>query len=127
MKKEAKTYYSEICKLFPIHRKKEKQYLAELKDLINEFCEDDSQSSYDDYVNEFGTPIDIVTSYYQTLETKDLVKEANKKKIIKITCTIVIVLCFILICWRYYFYYQAYKDYQDALPSFKESDIIIIK
>lgn len=71
--------------------------------------------------------MEIVTSYYQTLDAKELIKFANKKTIIKITCSILLMICILLISWRYCFYYQAYQDYQNALPVVKDSTVEIIQ
>lgn len=84
MNKEMKKYYQEIYKMFPIHRKKEKLYFSELKEQLVELANDKENCTYQDCVEEFGTPKEIVIAYYEMMDSKELLNELNKKKMIKI-------------------------------------------
>lgn len=122
--KEAKKYYKNIKKLFPLNGKNEKIFLLNLQEQIKEFCEDKTVITYDELIEEFGTPIDIVITYYQSIDSDYILKKINTKKIVKICLILFVALCFILITWRCYLYYQSYQDYQNALPSYDEITII---
>ena len=49
--------------LFPIHTKKEKQYIRSLLTNIDE------SRSYSDIIEEFGEPTSAVSAYYENIDT----------------------------------------------------------
>ena len=51
-----KKYIKNIWTIMPMHTKKEKFYLNELKKHLNEYLDDHPQCSYDDIVQQFGEP-----------------------------------------------------------------------
>lgn len=73
--KDSKKYFKDINKLFPVHSYKEKKYLNDLKEQIDEY----DDLSYHELEEQFGTPIDIVVAYYETIDTKYILKK-NKNK-----------------------------------------------
>ena len=62
-----KKYIKNIWTIMPMHTKKEKFYLNELKKHLNEYLDDHPQCSYDDIVQQFGEPKDIVVEYILSL------------------------------------------------------------
>lgn len=127
MQNDAKKFFKEINQIFPMHRKKEKDYLKQLNHLIENYTSDKEKPTYDDYVEEFGSPVDIAASYYQTLDTQELIKALNRKFIMKIISISVTLVCLFLLIWKLTFYYQAYQEFQNALPSYRESVTEIIE
>ena len=107
-----KKFYKDVYKLFPIHKKKEKNYLSKLKIQIEE-CE---SSSYEELENLFGTPIDIVKAYYDTIDSQYLIKSIQMKKIIRYTCVTLITFALCISLWIIHVYNQAYNDFQTAVP-----------
>lgn len=63
-------------------------------------------------------------TYYQSIDSDYILKKINTKKIVRICLILFVALCFMLITWRCYLYYQSYQDYQNALPSYDEITII---
>lgn len=78
--KDSKKYFKDINKLFPVHSYKEKKYLNDLKEQIDEY----DDLSYHELEEQFGTPIDIVVAYYETIDTKYILKKIKIKHIISI-------------------------------------------
>lgn len=112
MNKISKKFYKDVYNLFPIHKKKEKNYLSKLKTQIEE-CE---SSSYEELENLFGTPIDIVKAYYDTIDSQYLIKAVQMKKIIRYTCVTLITFALCISLWMIHIYNQAYNDFQTAVP-----------
>ena len=78
-----KKYIKNIWTIMPMHTKKEKFYVSELKKHLNEYLDDHPQCSYDDIVQQFGEPKDIVVEYIQSSDENDLIKRM-KLKMLKI-------------------------------------------
>ena len=74
-----KKYIKNIWAIMPMHTKKEKFYLNELKKHLNEYLDDHPQCSYDDIVQQFGEPKDIVVNYIQNSDENGLYQKNTKK------------------------------------------------
>ena len=74
-----KKYIKNIWTIMPMHTKKEKFYVSELKKHLNEYLDDHPQCSYDDIVQQFGEPKDIVVEYIQSSDENDLIKKNEIK------------------------------------------------
>lgn len=112
MNKTNKQLYKDVYNLFPIHKQKERNYLNKLKKQIDE-CEIDS---YEQLEKLFGTPIDIVKAYYDTVDSQYLIKAMQMKKIIRSTCVTLITFVLFISLWIIHIYNQAYEDFQTAVP-----------
>ena len=78
-----KKYIKNIWTIMPMHTKKEKFYVSELKKHLNEYLDDHPQCSYDDIVQQFGEPKDIVVEYIQSSDENDLIKRMKLKTILQ--------------------------------------------
>ncbi len=114
-----KKYYNDIVRIFPIHSKKEKLYLQNLKEEINEY----ENVAYDDLVNEFGSPIDVVKAYYDTIDSQYLLKKIKTKRIIEVSCILIIVLVMIVSFRKIYLYEKAYEEFRNSIPAEIEETI----
>ena len=112
MNKTNKQFYKDVYNLFPKHKQKERNYLNKLKKQIDE-CEIDS---YEQLEKLFGTPIDIVKAYYDTVDSQYLIKAMQMKKIIRSTCVTLITFVLFISLWIIHIYNQAYEDFQTAVP-----------
>lgn len=118
-----KRYYRDVKRLFPIYAKKERLYLKQLKEQINEYDE----VSYDELVNNFGNPIDIVKSYYETINGQYLLKRMNLKRIITMTCILVLMLSILYLGYRTYILSESIEEYYSSIPSEIEETIEVIE
>lgn len=117
--KDRNKYYRDVKKLFPVNGKKEKDYLKNIKEQIDE---------YDDYTYEqleqtFGTPIEVVTSYYQTINSAYLLKRINLKRIVNIAISIMIVLSITLWGFEMYRLNQLYEEVKTQIHGHYEEII----
>lgn len=108
--------YIRNCKrLFPVYGKYERQFLNKIKRQMNEYIQEFPDATYDDLCSQFGSPKDIVVSYYESVSDDYLLKKTNLVKTFRTFC---ICLAFFLICflgYRSYIVYQAYLDAKDTV------------
>ena len=84
MNKEIKKYIKYVKKIIPFYSKDKKEFLKLLTQKIIEFSNEHDSCSYQDIVDEFGSPNEVAGSYIESLENDDIIKQLNKKYIFKI-------------------------------------------
>ncbi|MBU5479386.1 hypothetical protein KQI69_09225 [Eubacterium sp. MSJ-13] len=65
-KKLCKKYISQIRSFFPIITKKERKYLNNICDSVNEYCGDNPTATLNDLYDIFGSPQETINSYIIT-------------------------------------------------------------
>ena len=86
----SKQYVKNVKTFFPVIGKKEKEYLKHLEIHIDSFCIDNSVSSLEDLYENFGTPAQIVNTYYETIDTEYVLHQIKKSHYIKICISIIV-------------------------------------
>lgn len=117
--KDSKKYFKDINKLFPVHSYKEKKYLNDLKEQIDEY----DNLSYHELEEQFGTPIDIVVAYYETIDTKYILKKIKIKHIISTICILILLFVAATSCYEIYTVNQAKKKFDKMWPIHEEITI----
>ena len=69
-------YKREIAMLFPYMSKKEKMFL-------NNYIQNIEDAEYKDIVKEWGAPIAVVHSYIEAQDTEIIMKKLNRRKLLK--------------------------------------------
>lgn len=110
-----KKYIKNIWTIMPMHTKKEKFYLNELKKHLNEYVDDHPQCSYDDIVQQFGDPKDIVVDYIQNSNENELIKRMKLKSIIQRFLIFFSVICTILAIWIGILWYDYIQDQKNSI------------
>lgn len=105
-------YLKNIINIFPLHTKKEKEYLQKLKNSINEFDEDYPNSSYDEFIDKFGSPKEIFVGYIESQEDEYLIKKLNTRKHI---LRLFFILCICILTLSFWKSYLIYKDYEESI------------
>ena len=67
MNKLCRTYIRKVKLLFPVMGKYERKYIKAITINVNDYLADVPESTIDDLYKEFGTPKDIIDSYYSTV------------------------------------------------------------
>ena len=93
MSNDRKKYIKYVKKIIPIHSKDKKEFIQLLTQKIIEFSNEHDSCSYQDIVDEFGSPNEVAGSYIETLNSDEIIKKLNKKKIINIFISVIIILC----------------------------------
>ena len=90
MNKEIKKYIKYVKKIIPFYSKDKKEFLKLLTQKIIEFSNTHPNCTYQNIIDEFGSPNEVAGSYIESLENDDIIKQLNKKYIFKTLVTIII-------------------------------------
>lgn len=104
-------YFNDIKALLPIKSKQEKNYLTKVSNNLDEYSYDNPNSTYDDYVEKFGTAKDMVVAYLDNCNEDYLISKLKIRNIFVKAITIITILL-VLIC--IYFLYLLQDNYNTA-------------
>ena len=99
MNKESRRYYGDIKSLIPSRGKYEKELLKNYKQQIQELNISNSNITYNELQDIIGHPKDIVSSYYEYVDTDYLIKRLRASRNIRLcanTALALIVTAFIV-------------------------------
>lgn len=91
-------YISQIKAFFPIMGKREKDYLQNLKSVLNDYCQQSTAISMCSLYDEFGTPSSIVADYFSDSNINNTVERIRKDKSLKLvsafllTCLMIVLI-----------------------------------
>lgn len=109
MNKNARKYYKSIYRMFPEHTTEEKEYLYKLQKYIERYDQLHPETTYEYYLERFGEPQDIVSSYYARVDNTLIIEKMKIKKVVKITCIILLISFILFMLWISYTRYTAYQ------------------
>lgn len=75
MNKDIKRYLKNCEVLFPIYTKKEKDFLINLKESILDMVNEYKTIKYDDIVEKFGEPSQIILNFYNQKDMHHIIKK----------------------------------------------------
>ena len=104
-----KYYIKQISHLLPLHTKKERLFLNELKDSVMRFTEETEDCSFDLITERFGKPLDVVHDYLSSLGKIELQQALYKSRLVKgcILAAMIGILIILFVIWLY-----EYLDYR---------------
>lgn len=117
MKTEKEKYFNNIKGLFPIHGKKEKEYLSQISIGINEYLNEVPTANYNELQKEFGDPKEIVMDYYKETDSAYLLSKMNTRKIVYRVSV-----CLLLITFISATYFAI--SWHNALETMREETIV---
>lgn len=119
--------YLKHCKnLFPIYGSPERQYINRLARQIEEYQSENTDCTYEDLTDQFGTPVSIVGSYYESMDEEcmtHLIKRLNVAKHIRIFIIVLICALAFVFGFRSYLLYLDYRDSRTAIIHSVETTI----
>lgn len=117
--------YIRRCKnCFPVYGKEERQFLKRLRYRMEEYTQENPDVTYQQLEERFGTPIDIVKSYYDSLEDEDkLIDRACFSKYLKKILIVIIIILTVFFVYRGTLIYLSYLDGKDSKVIYEESTI----
>ena len=95
--KVSKKYYKDVRMIFPFHGKREKIFLNSLLIQINEYNEDNPDCTYKHLEDAFGTPIEILKSYYDSIDSQYLLKKMENKQMINTLIISLFIVLFVIV------------------------------
>ena len=123
MSNDIKKYIKYVKKIIPIHSKDKKEFIQLLTQKIIEFSNEHDSCSYQDIVDEFGSPNEVAGSYIETLDSDEIIKKLNKKKIINIFISVIIILCISVWGFERYRINKLYQDARDSIHGYWVEEI----
>lgn len=123
MNKPTKKYYKNIRRFFPLLGKEEKKFLSYLKTSLEEYQLNHPEYQYDDYVHHYGSPEDIVSAYYEHIESEYIVRHMKSRSLIKYTGICFIVIVMFVAIYYMYISHIAYQEYLDSCIYYEETII----
>lgn len=117
--------YIRRCKnCFPVYGKEERQFLKRLRHRIEEYAQENPDVTYRQLEERFGTPIDIVKSYYDSLEDEDrLIDRACFSRTLKKVMIIILMVISIVGVYDSVIMYFSYLDGKDSKVIYEENTI----
>lgn len=120
MNKDIKKYLKDIKLLFPVFSKDEKSYYKRLEKQI---LKENTDMSYDECVEKYGDPSDIICDYYEEIDTNMIIKKIKKQHLFKKIIILAICLIFITYCFRSYLIYKDIKETRESPIEIKEGEV----
>ena len=116
--------YMHQCKqLLPIYGKYEREFLNHLRQQLKTFVAQNPNLTYEEMVTHFGSPKDIVVSYYDTIDDDYLLKKINLVKKIRGLLLIIILIVILFIEYRSYILYQVWLESQKPVKVYEDQTI----
>ena len=86
--------------------------------------------TYQNIIDEFGSPNEVAGSYIESLENDDIIKQLNKNIFLKTLVTIIIFISIGIWCLEIYHFNKLYQDARDCIHGYwvEESlKIVVLK
>lgn len=119
-----KKYLRNCRRLFPIYGSYERQFMKKLKAQIENYLEDTTDASYDDIVAQFGSPTEVVISYYENVDEDALLKKANFVKQLRFFFIGLLVILIVFFTYRGVVIHRAFSELQDSVIIHEETTIM---
>lgn len=103
------SYIKKVKALFPYIGKAEKSYLDNLKLTVDDYCSEETINTLKELEDGFGKAEDVVHEYVSSVETEELVRRLNTRKLIK---RIGVVLLIVILAVSIGFSLYTYRKYQ---------------
>ena len=106
-------YIKDCKKIFPFYGKKEKAFLDKLTSTIETSTSSNPEVTYDLLVEQFGSPKEIMISYFQNCNDEYVIKQSNIKQTIQKASIYLVTVLIIGISILAYFEYQTVLEFQE--------------
>ena len=121
LNKELKKYYREISKALSGSKEK-KIIVAQIKSSVRQYIQDNTDATFNNIVQKFGSPSEIVEQYYDDNVAKDLSAQLNKHKKIGLVMVIVFILIILGLIWVVLFQSNSTVVHEKLSPVVTEAD-----
>ena len=111
MNKDSKKFIKYVKRIIPIHSKDKREFILLLSQRIKEFSDDLERCTYQDIVNEFGTP-------------NELIKKLNRKKLFQYFLLTLLILITLLWGFKMYRLNQLYEEAKSETHGYITEEII---
>ena len=120
MNKDIKKYLKDIKLLFPVFSKDEKSYFERLEKQI---LKENTDMTYDECVEKYGDPSEIICEYYEEIDTNIIIKKIKKQHFFKKVFILAICLIVVTFGFKSYLIYKDYRESRDSRIEYVEYEI----
>lgn len=117
-------YFNDIKTLLPIKSSQEREYLIKISKNLDEYSYDNPNSTYDDYVEKFGTAKDMVVAYLDNCNEDYLISKLRVRNIFVKAITIITILSVLISIYFLYILQENYNIAKQEHISDSETTII---
>lgn len=117
IEKQLKQYLKKVRLLLPIYGRDERKFIKDLKDSIIEFIEQNMGCTWEDIVDHFEEPQEVVYNYTSSLDQSQLCKRISLRKTINKAIVMITVAILVMLSIKTYFYYGLYKEAQSQITT----------
>ncbi len=113
MNRASQKYYRLLYRQFALLEKGEKRFLNEFKKHLALYAKKHPNHQLQDYIDEFGEPEDIISAYYEHIDSKYVIMHMRSRTIIKYVSILLVSIVLILAGCLIYINYQTYLLHLD--------------
>lgn len=115
--KYVKDYYRILKSIFPLKTFYEGKFLKEFKMSLIEYSIEHPHCTFNDLIEEFGTPQEILLEYMNAQDYTETVKDIKKQTSKKIFLTFIFILFLLSITIYTFFLFNLKKEVEKAIPT----------
>ena len=123
MNSNSKKYYRDLKSFLPICGKKELNLFGDIKIRLDELSAENSDVSYDELCDRLGSPLEIVTEYYNAADALYLAKRLRFTRYIRNAFIGIIIFIMMLTNIRVYYLQQALDAVADEVVTYEQEVI----
>lgn len=120
---DIKHYFKETKALLPLYGKPEKRFLGDLESSMREHVRVNPTTTRQELYDKYGKPPDVVSNYFEAIDTDRLQKRIRIVKWIRIILISILVFILTFGIYRSVLIYKDYKAAQDAHAVYEETII----
>lgn len=109
-----KQYLKNIKTMLPLKGKEEKKFITDLNNSIQDYIESNPDYTILDIYDRFGTPAEIVSGYFDTVDINRLISRLKVSKWIKRAILILILLAFSYNCFKGVLLFREFQSAQQS-------------
>lgn len=121
---DLKCYFKEIKTLMPLNGKPEKRFLSDLDLSLKEYTRESPNYDIYEIYEKFGTPLDIVTNYFETINTRRLAKRIRLTQFMRILLILILCIALVFSVYRGIIIYKSYLTVQKQVVTHFDETII---
>ena len=120
---DIKEYLHQIKILLPFYKLPEKELLRELSDSIETYLGTHPDASTEDIEDHFGTPLEIVQGYVESLDIETLISNISVRKMLRRITIILLLVAIVGLSIFGGFYYKGYQYYKNTVVTENETTV----
>ncbi len=123
MNKLCQQYLSDVRAIFPIMGKPERKYLAKLANTVEDYCMEEKAATIEEIYSGFGTPSELASTYFTSVDSSKLIKRIRYTKWIKRGFFVLLFIALVCVSIFGITTYKAYKVFEQEQFYYGKTEI----